>query len=586
MTVIFHRLTTGTSNICNQSFLSRVAPVIFKVFNGPNTSQHKFHHPPLTDHERRYGCRLGIDSWADTSCAGRHAHVLEFVEGRSVTAHGFATSLPSIDNLSIANVAYAYDSPSGETYILVVNNSIYLGSLMDDSLLNPIQCLLNGIRIDIRPQAFTPDCYTAQSVTILSLDVALPVEYDGVLPFLSVRRPSQRELQECTHIEITSGDAPWDPHDAVSNVLQVNITKCVESVIGNTKHPLYLISQPDAIYFDAFGDDRDVDDNAPYPEEMIDFPTAEQNDAYFAELDENINRTVLMPDRDSTKVLAGVKGRKRDHAGDVIGKADPNPILDSQVYELEFPDGRIEEYAFNTIAEALYDQVDDDGYDIGIFDEIIGHRCDPAVAISSDNGTYTDASGFEKPVVTTKGWDIQINWKDGSINWLPLATVKESNPVLTAEYAYAHSLQDEPAFKWWVRKVMKKRDRIIKKVQSQCRKGRLKFGVEVPKNMAEAKMLDAKNGNRLWQDAVQKEFDNARVAFKLLGEGERAPPTWKEITCHLVFDVKFDLRRKARYVAGGHLTKDPGVSTYASVVSRESVRIRFLLGMPISMPTA
>ena len=124
---------------------------------------------------------------------------------------------------------------------------------------------------------------------------------------------------------------------------------------------------------------------------------------------------------------------------------------------------------------------------------------------------------------------------------------------------------------------MKKRDRIIKKIQSRCRKGRMKFGVEVPSTMAEAKILDAKNGNRLWQDAVQKEFDNARVAFKLLGEGENAPPTWKEITCHLVFDVKFDLRRKARYVAGGHLTNNPGVSTYASVVSGESVRIGFLL---------
>ena len=38
-----------------------------------------------------------------------------------------------------------------------------------------------------------------------------------------------------------------------------------------------------------------------------------------------------------------------------------------------------------------------------------------------------------------------------------------------------------------------------------------------------------------------------------------------------------NLTRKARFVAGGHLTNPPTSMTYASVVSRESVRISFLL---------
>ena len=49
-----------------------------------------FRHPTLTDQELIKGSRLGIDSWADTSCAGRHAHVEEFIEGASVTATGFS----------------------------------------------------------------------------------------------------------------------------------------------------------------------------------------------------------------------------------------------------------------------------------------------------------------------------------------------------------------------------------------------------------------------------------------------------------------------------------------------------------------
>ena len=49
------------------------------------------------------------------------------------------------------------------------------------------------------------------------------------------------------------------------------------------------------------------------------------------------------------------------------------------------------------------------------------------------------------------------------------------------------------------------------------------------------------------------------------------------IRCHMVFDIKADFKRKARLVAGGHLTDPPASITYASVVSRESVRIAFML---------
>ncbi len=52
---------------------------------------------------------------------------------------------------------------------------------------------------------------------------------------------------------------------------------------------------------------------------------------------------------------------------------------------------------------------------------------------------------------------------------------------------------------------------------------------------------------------------------------------FQEIKCHMIFDVKMDLTRKARFVAGGHLTEPPASITYSSVVSRDSVRIAFLL---------
>ena len=46
----------------------------------------------------------------------------------------------------------------------------------------------------------------------------------------------------------------------------------------------------------------------------------------------------------------------------------------------------------------------------------------------------------------------------------------------------------------------------------------------------------------------------------------------------MVFDIKLDgFVRKACMVAGGHMTDAPAVMTYASVVSRDTVRIALTL---------
>ena len=68
-----------------------------------------------------------------------------------------------------------------------------------------------------------------------------------------------------------------------------------------------------------------------------------------------------------------------------------------------------------------------------------------------------------------------------------------------------------------------------------------------------------------------------RIAFKLLDDGKSPPPGHQYMDeCHMIFEIKLwieGFRRKARLVAGGHMTDAPPVLTYASVVSRETVRI-------------
>jgi hypothetical protein len=73
---------------------------------------------------------------------------------------------------------------------------------------------------------------------------------------------------------------------------------------------------------------------------------------------------------------------------------------------------------------------------------------------------------------------------------------------------------------------------------------------------------------------MKKEMFNVGTAFHLLDEGQKPPPGWKPSSGHLIFDVKMDFNRtKARYVLDGHKTEAPAHSTYAGVVSRDSVRI-------------
>ncbi len=51
----------------------------------------------------------------------------------------------------------------------------------------------------------------------------------------------------------------------------------------------------------------------------------------------------------------------------------------------------------------------------------------------------------------------------------------------------------------------------------------------------------------------------------------------QKIDCHMIFDVKMDLTRKACMVAGGHQTVISKESTFGSVVSCDSVRIAFTI---------
>ena len=205
----------------------------------------------MSDEELFEGTRLGFDSWADTSCAGRHAYIESFIEGKSVNAVGFSSSLGSLKNLPIVNAVYAYDYNDGHTILLENFNAIYIGDDMEDSLVNPVQCEDNNVHVDLRPQCFYPHLGSnCQKITFEGGET-IPLEFDGVLPCIRVRRPTENELHTCKRLQLKS-ENDWDPVSAINyississniNLVPIETVTLEEQLLMQESHQILSSSQ-------------------------------------------------------------------------------------------------------------------------------------------------------------------------------------------------------------------------------------------------------------------------------------------------------------------------------------------------------
>lgn len=118
--------------------------------------------------------------------------------------------------------------------------------------------------------------------------------------------------------------------------------------------------------------------------------------------DEYINAEVLLPKDGEHMQAAKVVGRAKDIQGNHMGKHDSNPILNTTVYDVMFPDGSVQQYAANTIAENIYSQVDVDRHRFQLMDHIMDHRTDGTV-VSKEDAHFVDTKGKKQRRLTTKG---------------------------------------------------------------------------------------------------------------------------------------------------------------------------------------
>ena len=230
-----------------------------------------------------------------------------------------------------------------------------------------------------------------------------------------------------------------------------------------------------------------------------------------------------------------------------------SPDKDDAVIELM--DGSRSLIAYHLLIEK-FNAPSEDGNQIFTFKGISGHKCIKGI------------------------WNVRVEWDGHGFEptWEPLTNMKKADPITLATYAKENNLLNKKGWKW-AKKIKIDAAKLIRLAKRVCKAKRndpkYMFGIKVPQSRQEAMDLDRENGNNLWLESIETETGQILEydTFKILEPGEKAPHGYQFVPLTLVFAVKHDGRRKARLVAGGHVT-DPGTDeVYSSVVAPEGVRI-------------
>jgi hypothetical protein len=135
------------------------------------------------------------------------------------------------------------------------------------------------------------------------------------------------------------------------------LDKGIQEKIGDAAPNGADVAEDIGILVDGTEGEDEGDDTLPYEPEAT---MPEADDFEEEGLDNYITAQVMLP-KGKGMQRATVTGRKRDANGNPIGVSNKNPILDTRMYEVEFDDGSVQEYAANLIADNVYAQVDDEG---------------------------------------------------------------------------------------------------------------------------------------------------------------------------------------------------------------------------------
>jgi hypothetical protein len=122
-------------------------------------------------------CELNLH--ADTSVVGSNFIILE-EPTCTVDVFGFSPELPPFKKVLIATAGTAWVEPkSGQSYLLILNECLFMGDTMKHFLLNTNQLHCNGLTVHDTPTMFDPA--STHSIYDPASGIHIPLDLNGVI---------------------------------------------------------------------------------------------------------------------------------------------------------------------------------------------------------------------------------------------------------------------------------------------------------------------------------------------------------------------------------------------------------------------
>ena len=138
---------------------------------------------------------MELDTHANTCVAGANTVVLDLTEKHVSVTPFCEEEYEPISEIPIATVATAYDcSDTDRVWVLIINEVLYLGSKMTNTLLCPNQLQQHGIVIEDCPRQFSLS--SSHSIFIPSHDIYFPLSLNWIISGLVTRQPTDKELED------------------------------------------------------------------------------------------------------------------------------------------------------------------------------------------------------------------------------------------------------------------------------------------------------------------------------------------------------------------------------------------------------
>ena len=177
----------------------------YRVY-GKSSQQRKIQStvPNLLEKEMLEGCRMGIDTYADSSCAGKHVRIILFIDEKKYKVTPFHKDYKPIDNIGMIHGIVAVDNEDGSGYILELNNFLNFTDTMEHTILVPMQARENVVLVDDVPSRSYPYNKSTQSIYFREENARIPIVFHRPIPYIRIRYPMDEDMDSHQWITLTS----------------------------------------------------------------------------------------------------------------------------------------------------------------------------------------------------------------------------------------------------------------------------------------------------------------------------------------------------------------------------------------------